>query len=92
MGYLELTMNATSEIINTKQLRLELPRIIRRIAEGQRYLVLHRSKPTFEIIPHRADPAELPPLEDDPLFRLGVLGESNDGAPAAEHDRFLYGS
>ena len=85
-------MNTVSEIINTKQLRLELPRIIRRIAEGRRYLVLHRSKPTFEIIPHQGDAAPLPPLEKDPLFRLGALGASSDGASAAEHDRFLYGS
>ena len=87
-----MNMNIASEIINTKQLRLELPRIIRRIAEGQRYLVLHRSKPTFEIIPHRAASVPLPPLEHDPLFRLGDLGESTDGASAADHDRFLYGS
>jgi antitoxin (DNA-binding transcriptional repressor) of toxin-antitoxin stability system len=87
-----MNMNIASEIINTKQLRLELPRIIRRIAEGQRYLVLHRSKPTFEIIPHRAASVPLPPLEKDPLFRLGALGESTDGASAADHDRFLYGS
>jgi len=87
-----MNMNAASEIINTKQLRLELPRIIRRIAEGQRYLVLHRSKPTFEIIPHRSEAAPLPPLEQDPLFRLGPLGNSTDGASATDHDRFLYGS
>jgi antitoxin (DNA-binding transcriptional repressor) of toxin-antitoxin stability system len=87
-----MNMNIASEIINTKQLRLELPRIIRRIAEGQRYLVLHRSKPTFEIIPHRAACVPLPPLEQDPLFRLGDLGESTDGASAADHDQFLYGS
>ena len=85
-------MNTNSEIISTKQLRLELPRIIRRIGEGRRYLVLHRSKPTFELIPHRANPAPLPPLELDPLFQAGSLGKSTDGASAAEHDRFLYGT
>jgi antitoxin (DNA-binding transcriptional repressor) of toxin-antitoxin stability system len=80
------------EIINTKELRLNLPRIIRRIGEGQRYVVLHRSKPTFELIPLGADPRPLPPVEQDPLFRLGPLGRSSDGAPAADHDRFLYGT
>lgn len=85
-------MNDKTQIINTKQLRLELPRMIRRIAEGQRYLVLHRSKPTFEIIPHRAEPTNLPPLGKDPVLQSGELGESADKASGADHDRFLYGA
>lgn len=85
-------MNAAVEIINTKQLRSDLPRIIRRIGEGQKYLVLHRSKPTFELVPLDTDARPMPPLERDPLFRLGPVGSSSDGSTAADHDRHLYGA
>ena len=71
---------------------MDLPRIIRRIGEGQRFLVLYRSKPTFELIPPQAAAYPLPPLEKDPIFHLGPLGKSNDCASAADHDRFLYGT
>jgi antitoxin (DNA-binding transcriptional repressor) of toxin-antitoxin stability system len=85
-------MNSAVEIINTKQLRLDLPRIIRRIGEGQKYLVLHRSRPTFELVPLDSDPRPLPSLARDPLFRLGAIGKSSDGSTAADHDRDLYGA
>jgi antitoxin (DNA-binding transcriptional repressor) of toxin-antitoxin stability system len=85
-------MSTDTQIINTKQLRLELPRIMRRIAEGQRYLVLHRSSPAFEIIPPSSNPQQFPPLEEDPIMQLGSLGKSTDGVSSADHDKLLYGA
>lgn len=83
-------MNTDPDVINVKQLRAELPRIIRRIREGRRYLVLYRSRPAFEMTPADAEAVELPPLDLDPVFRSGSLGRSDDGLDAAGHDRTLY--
>lgn len=86
-----MKMKGDDLIINTKQLRQNLARIVRQAREGKRYLVLHRSRPAFALIPPPGSPVPLPPLEKDPLFRLGALGKSTDGLTAADHDRLLYG-
>jgi antitoxin (DNA-binding transcriptional repressor) of toxin-antitoxin stability system len=78
------------EIINTKQLREDLGRVVRRAREGRRFLVLHRSKPAFELGPPSPASQELPPLETDPVFRMAPLGATTDGLSASEHDRVLY--
>jgi antitoxin (DNA-binding transcriptional repressor) of toxin-antitoxin stability system len=77
--------------INTKQLRAELGRIVEKARRGASFLVLHRSRPAFQILPADVGGTSLPPLQKDPLYRAGALGKSKDGLAAADHDRVLYG-
>jgi len=77
-------------IINAKQLRASLPKLVERVRKGARFTVLYRSSPAFQIVP--VDEAEAPrvPLESDPLYRAPPVGRSSDGRTAAEHDESLY--
>jgi antitoxin (DNA-binding transcriptional repressor) of toxin-antitoxin stability system len=84
-------MNPAVEIINTKELRSQMPRVLRSVRKGKRFLVLHRSKPAFELVSPSGAASPLPPLEQDPVFNWSGVGESSDGLGAADHDRVLYG-
>jgi len=84
-------MKAGVEIINIKQLRTEMPRVLQGVRRGKRFLVLHRSRPAFELVSPSEPAKPLPPLEQDPVFNWGGVGESSDGLAAADHDRLLYG-
>lgn len=84
-------MEPVGEIINTKQLRTGMGTLIRRVGEGRSFLVLHRSKPVFRVIPHDNPGRQMPPLDKDPVFALGALGKSTDGLDSKDHDRLLYG-
>ena len=78
--------------INAKQLRARLPDIVRRTRRGERFVVLYRSRPAFQVVPVDDDAlTELVPIGDDPLFEAGAVGRSVDGLRSAEHDRVLYG-
>ena len=83
-------MKGAVETINTKQLRTGLGNIIERVKRGASFLVLHRSRPAFQIVPPNARPGSLPPLETDPIYRANALGRSKDGLRAADHDSLLY--
>jgi antitoxin (DNA-binding transcriptional repressor) of toxin-antitoxin stability system len=89
---LELNMKTTAvPTINTKQLRAELGRIVVKARRGASFLVLHRSRPAFQIVPADVGGTSLPPLQKDPLYRAEALGKSKDGFAATDHDRVLYG-
>jgi hypothetical protein len=83
-------MRTAIQSINTKQLRAELGRIVERERRGASFLVLHRSRPAFQIVPPDLGAASFAPLEKDPLYCLGPVGRSKDGLSAAEHDKVLY--
>lgn len=87
-----MIMKAPMEIINTRQLREQMPRVVQSVRRGQRFLVLHRSRPAFELSPPGAAPADLPALDEDPVYGWKGVGASEDGLRAAEHDRLLYGA
>jgi antitoxin (DNA-binding transcriptional repressor) of toxin-antitoxin stability system len=87
---LKLNMKTPLRTINTKQLRMEMGRIVEKTRQGASFLVLHRSRPAFQIIPVEAEATASSPLESDPLYRAEALGQSKDGLTAAEHDRALY--
>jgi len=78
-------------IINAKELRASLPKLVARVRKGARFTVLYRSHPAFQIVP--VDETEAPriPLEADPLYRAPPVGRSADGGTAADHDAALYG-
>ena len=80
-----------NSIINAKELRRSLPKVVQKVRRGARFTVLYRSRPAFQVIPVDADPNLLGKLEDDPLYRAKPLGRSSDGRTAADHDRLLYG-
>ena len=89
--HLEMNMKVIVETINTKQLRTSLGHIIERVRRGASFLVLHRSRPAFQIVPPTARLGSLPALESDPVYRAKALGRSRDGFRAADHDQILYG-
>jgi prevent-host-death family protein len=77
--------------INAKELRGELPEIVKKVRLGQRYTVLYRSKPAFKIVPMDAPDSEgMQPLEQDPVYNAGSFGKSTDGMTSADHDAALY--
>ena len=78
-------------IINAKQLRASLPKLVERVRKGARFTVLYRSHPAFQIVPVDEMEAPRTPLEADPLYRAPAVGRSTDGRTAAEHDKSLYG-
>ena len=84
-------MKSPVEIINTRQLREEMPRVVKGVRNGKRFLVLHRSRPAFELSPPGPTVAPLPPLAEDPVFGWDGVGAAVDGLRAADHDRVLYG-
>ena len=88
--HLEMNMKGVVETINTKQLRTGLGRIIERVRRGASFLVLHRSRPAFQIVPPTDRRGSLPALDADPIYRASALGRSNDGLHASDHDRVLY--
>lgn len=82
-----------SRIINAKQLRASLPEVVRRTRRGERFVVLYRSRPAFQVVPIDPDQAAASaPAEEDSLFGAEAVGRSTDRLTAAEHDRLLYGS
>ena len=84
-------MKSATQTINTKELRANLAKIIERVKRGRSFLVLHRSRPAFQIVPPNSHDHSLPPLEHDPIHRTRAIGRSRDGLSAADHDRILYG-
>lgn len=78
-------------VINAKTLRRQLARIMERVRNGERFTVLYRSRPAFQIVPVDGDGHDLGELGDDPLYKAEAVGRSRDGRTAAEHDEILYG-
>jgi len=79
-------------VINAKELRASLPSVVRRVRSGERFTVIYRSRPAFQIVPLDSVRPSDSPLEADPLFRAEAVGRSRDGRSASEHDASLYGS
>ena len=78
-------------VINAKELRSELPRVVQKVRRGMRFTVLYRSRPAFQVIPVDAVENATGELAEDPLYRAKPLGRSADGRSAADHDALLYG-
>ncbi len=80
------------QVINTKELRASLSRIVERVRHGERFTVLYRSRPAFRLVP-AAGPEALAavPLDEDPLYRAEGVGRSTDGLTSRQHDELLYG-
>jgi prevent-host-death family protein len=77
-------------MINAKELRASLPKVVEKVRRGERFTVLYRSRPAFQLVPIDAAADALGDLEDDPLYQAKPLGRSTDGRRAADHDSLLY--
>jgi prevent-host-death family protein len=81
-----------SKLINVKTLRKDMASLIKRVRKGDRFTVLYRSRPAFQIVPVDDVGLELGALEDDPVYEAEAVGRSKDGVTAADHDAILYGA
>ena len=94
MGKLKLNFwdrRAVAEIINVKTLRRDMARILERVARGERFTVLYRSKPVCRLVPIEGNDLVAGRVRDDALYGMGPVGSSTDGRAAADHDEDLYG-
>lgn len=78
------------EIIRAKQLREHLQDVVERVRHGERFTVLYRNRPAFDIIPVGSPPIDNAPLEPDLLYEAPPVGASESGEAAARHDEVLY--
>ena len=78
------------ETINAKQLRECLQDVVKKVRRGERFTVLYRSRPAFDIVPVGSPPIESAPLESDSLYQAPAVGASESGDAAARHDEVLY--
>jgi prevent-host-death family protein len=76
--------------INAKQLRAQLPDIVKRVRRGQRFTVLYRSQPAFRLVPVIGEDPSAVALEDDTVYGAEPVGSSVDGLAASDHDMILY--
>ena len=78
------------EMISAKQLRERLRDVVEKVRHGERFTVLYRSRPAFDIVPVGSPSIESVPLESDPLYRAAAVGSSESGDAATRHDELLY--
>jgi antitoxin (DNA-binding transcriptional repressor) of toxin-antitoxin stability system len=78
-------------VINAKELRARLPKVVQQVRRGMRFTVLYRSRPAFQVVPVQAPDQTVGEAKDDPLYQAKALGRSGDGRSAADHDEVLYG-
>lgn len=77
-------------VINVKQLRAELPRIVLAVSRGERFTVLYRSRPAFAMVPPGETGLSLHDAAADSLYEAKPVGRSATGDVAAKHDQILY--
>lgn len=79
-----------SRTINAKQLRAQLAEIVAGVRRGDRFTVLYRSRPAFDIVAVGSPSAGALPLQADALYGAPPVGSSADGQAAQRHDEVLY--
>lgn len=77
--------------INAKTLRASLPEVVRRVKRGDRFTVIYRSRPAFQIVPVDDHDLAADLAEQDSLYRAPAVGRSSGARPASDHDDDLYG-
>ena len=77
-------------LINAKELRASLPKVVEKVRRGARFTVLYRSRPAFQVVPVDAPSDAAGDLQTEPLYQARPLGRSTDGRTAADHDSLLY--
>lgn len=80
-------MHAT---IGTRELRLRLGEVVRKVGKGERFTVLCRSRPVFDIVPPGGERAVGGCFKEDSLYGAEPVGRSRNGTAARKHDETLY--
>ena len=75
-----------SEIIGVKQLYKNLNRISKRVAKGESFIVVKRSKPIFRVVPYHKERVKQYTLKD--LKRLQF--KSKDKKLSVKVDKLVY--
>ena len=70
--------------INAKRLRATLPDVV------ERFTVIYRSRPAFQIVPVDDQGSPSISLADDTLYGARPVGASKDGRTSVDHDAMLY--
>ena len=78
------------ETISATELRARLREVAKRVRLGERFTVLYRGRPAFDIVPVGSPPIDSVPLALDPLYQAPATGTSGTGDAAAQHDEVLY--
>ena len=78
------------EILNAKQLRERLKEVVDKVRHGEKFTVLYRNRPAFDIVPAGTPSVESVPLESDSLYRAAPVGSSGSGDAAVKNDGLLY--
>ena len=90
MNIVENRGAGVNTIINAKQLRADLPRIVAAVNKGDRFTVLYRSRPAFDIVPPGDTAMTMRDAAADSLYRASPVGRSASGDVATQHDKVLY--
>jgi len=77
--------------INAKELRTHLADVVAQVKQGDRFTVLYRSRPAFEIVPVGESGVREGPPDGDSLYQAEPVGASDSGDAARMHDRVVYG-
>lgn len=79
------------KVINAKELRASLTRVLLEVKRGGTFTLIYRSQPVARIVPLAGSlPAPLADLRDDPIYRAPAVGRSRDGRSSEDHDLLLY--
>ena len=79
-----------AKTINAKRLRASLPQVVARVRKGDRYTVIYRSRPAFQIVPIDDLVSASDDFAADSLYEAGAVGRSTDRRSSADHDDVLY--
>jgi prevent-host-death family protein len=78
-------------LINARDLRGALGKILERVRKGERFTVIYRSRPVCQIVPLDEQLLDQTDLDEDSLYGAQAIGYSKDGKTALDHDEILYG-
>lgn len=79
-----------TDTMSAKEMRTNLPQIVRRVRQGASFTVLYRSRPAFRIVPVTPLSEVEEVCEEDSLYHAPAVGRSTDGRVARDHDKILY--
>ena len=77
------------ETISAKELWGRLQEVVEKVRLGERFTVLYRGRPAFDIVPATSPPIDSVPLKSA-LYQAPAVGASATGDADARHDELLY--
>lgn len=83
-------MDQMETIIQARDLRSSLSRIVEEVGRGAKFTVVYRGRPAFRIVPINSRSLKFGDLEHDTLYRAPAVGRSTAAWSGVEHDVLLY--